>query len=279
MFKQLLLALAILLCSTSLFAQKIKIKKGEILVDKVPAFKFEKTSGKGEAYAYAMTTLEGEPMLVFSNKNMEYKQLPYEKSARVETKYCLLEAPALGGKTAALLPIGPAYGSRFGYDAKKTGFLVATGLDESKWEAYLDYSDTESIAKLAASVEAANAVRAENAAKSAKEYGEFATRGSGDVYRRDENILLAAVTIGKTLKPTFAELIDHPRKDLKFWITTEDGEHKIASIFWKKGSHTYRVRTHIDGKELEFTIHTSVTDATAESYLKGLNYLVNYGYM
>lgn len=274
-----LLCLAFLLSATTVFGQKIKHKKGEILVDKVPTFKFEKTSEKKQPFAYVMTTMEGDTMMKFSDRRMEYTQLPYEKSVRVETKYCYVEVPALGGKTASIMPITLGYGNFFTYGARKTEFLTPTGLDGEKWDAYLDYYDVENYAKKFEKVAAANAVRAENSVRSIALFGEFKPRGNGDVSRRDDDLFLAAVIIGKIRKPTLEELKADPGGNLQFLITTTFNDKVIAGIYGKKGSGAYSIRTKQDGKSADFDIFTSVTDVTADPYQHGLNYLVNHGYM
>lgn len=278
MTKYLLLLILIIPCATATFGQKIKFKKGDILVDNEITFKFEKTSGKGEAFAYAMTSLQGDTLLKFSDLDMEFTQLPYESSARVGTAYCKVEAPALGGKEAAIYPISLAYGTRFTYDAKKTEFLTATGLDENKWEDYLKYSGAENFAEEFASVQAANAVRAENSVKSMEKFGKFSSRGKGDVYRREEKILVAATNIGTFRKPTFQEIKDNTYPDLLYIITSEDGKHAIGSIYHKPGSYSYIVRSHIDWKKAEFNSYT-MPGQLVEPYQHGLNYLVNFGYL
>jgi hypothetical protein len=136
MFKQLALFALLVFIAVPASGQKIKHKKGDILVDKVPTFKFMKTSGKGEAFSYAMTDLEGDTLLKFSDLEMTHTQLPYENSARVGARYCRVEAPNLDVEPAAINPISLAYGTRFVYNAKKTEFLVPTGLNVEKWDAY-----------------------------------------------------------------------------------------------------------------------------------------------
>lgn len=275
MFKHTATLTLVLILAASLSGQKMKFKKGDILVDNVPTFKFEKTSAKGEAFAYAMTDLKGDTLLKFRDQKMVYTQLPYEKETRSSGKYCLVEAPGLGVDPAPIYRITLAYGKRFMYDAKKTEFITPSGLDAAKWEDFLKYNGTEDFASKFAEVAAANAVRAENATASQEKYGEFSPRGGGDVYRRDDKVIVASVTVGKMTKT-----IGQRKDNLAYFINSTKGEEGIiATIYQKPGSPTYSVKTSIDMKSVEFKIHSSLTDATAEPYLKGLNYLVNYGYM
>lgn len=274
-----LLCLTLLLSATTVFGQKIKHKKGEILVDKVPTFKFEKTSEKKQPFAYVMTTMEGDTMLKFSDRKMEYVQLPYEKSVRVETKYCYVEAPVLGGKVASIMPITLAYGNFFTYGARKKEFLTPTGLDADKWKEYLDYNDVENYAEKFKKVAVANSVRAENSVKSMELFGEFTPRGNSNVYRRDDKVMVAAVTIGKTRKPTPGEQKSDPNKDLLWIITTETDGKIIARIYGKKNVSTYSILTRLDKKVAEFELLIKAGDTSVEAYQHGLNYLVNFGYM
>lgn len=273
MIKKILLSLLAILCVAPVFGQKIKHKKGEILIDKVLTFKFERTSGKGESLAYAMTSLDGDTLLKLANHQLDYVQLPYELSARLGLKYCEAESPVLERKKTPIYHIGLSAGNRFVYAAKKMGILTPLGLEDSKWEEYLTFSGSEDIAEEFTVFEANNKIRVENSQNSIEQFGDFKPRKKGDVSLRDGKVVVSTVTIGKIEKA-----VDKRKENRVFDIKTKDGKYLIAIIYYKPESLTYTVKTMLDMKKTEFKILTSLS-ARVEPLQDGLNFLVNLGYL
>ncbi len=121
-------------------AQKLKLKDGKVMIDKVHRYDLVKTKAdkKGKLEKYELIDLEGQIVLSLIDTIYNYEQLPNEKMPREAYHQYKVISPTAG--LTATIPYNPImrYGKQRLKDLKKVGFFKDHIMDEEKFNAFVE---------------------------------------------------------------------------------------------------------------------------------------------
>jgi len=277
MLKYLLIGLLLLTGTFSLSGQSIKHKKGVILVDKKPAYHFTKLAGnlfKNEDFSYAMTSLNGDTLIKYHTVHRNLVQLPHEKQARSGVSYYTVDYRSLG-KTGKVSLVGPNFGNTFTSAVRSTGFLTASGFDESKLGNLEDKLGLEALERKLIAVDSTNYYRKTNATKTVKLNGPMIKRGAATIKLDGKDIKCSAVKLG-TIDVAKTNSFGTTYEVIAMETRVKTGK-RVATIYQVKNKGKVHLKTMIDNKGINLKITGIVF--TPEEQLKIIKYLVDYGYL
>ena len=177
----LLLCLAI---NVSLFAQKVQVKKGKILVDKVEKYTIIQTQeGKmvGALWPhYDIVDNEGNLFLRVGDTTFNYAQLPYEKVPREVTRAHTVYSPELDREFLAPRPGGP-YPNYIKYYLDKAGFFTDMVLTPEIFDRFIELAKQDEVLNQIAHIPETDSIRMNNYRVMSEKFGEPEPRRIGYV--------------------------------------------------------------------------------------------------
>jgi len=274
--KNLILICGCLLTVTILTAQKVQVKKGKILLDKVATFEMVKTKKGGmvDLNAYALRDLEGNDILIFKDNIINYTPLPSELNPRPAVQAFTVTAPNVN-KSMSI----PYHGIGFVKTAVNTleaiGFFKSKTMDEKMYDAYIEKQFLDKHLLKIEAATAANEVRLKNYELSLERYGFFAQRKFFRVQMEGEIIKDGTFAVGRF---NYEKVITKVIKTVK-----NNKDQDIASFIMNLDEKKCSVKTKIDGLNKKFFVSNSgapsAANVTSNLYKQMAEYLVNYGYL
>lgn len=239
-------ALSLMLVST-LSAQKIKIKKDQVYIDKDPAFEFVKLAGSlNETFSWALVKTDRDTSVTFRGIYKKLPKLPFETGTIHHLHYDVYFA---GNET----PIPHEYGA-IGYRKKMVDQLVTNGIVNEKGEVQPNMltkfaeSDQETPEEIAAFQEKADYRQQLLEMPNWVEYmGDLKWRNPDNPLEiNGKYILIGGIKVGYFMKKSDTNYGTLYR----IFSTGNNGE--IATMFYEKDKARTFIRTLFDNGEHEY---------------------------
>ena len=133
--------LVALLITSTLYAQKVKLKDGEVLVNKVHKFNFveiKNEKDKNELSQYVLSDLDRNVILSMTDTTFNFERLPNELEPRGAYHAYILAAPSINLKET--MPYHPimSYADRRIKDLNKVGFFKNSAMDSEIFYKFLE---------------------------------------------------------------------------------------------------------------------------------------------
>lgn len=164
--KKTILFLACLMAMTSSFGQKVKLKKGMVLVDKQEQFKFEKTKDgkllKGTIPHYMLSDLEGNPILVLTDTLVNFTQIPSETEPRRAYRTYVCTNPKNNKSTVVAMPRALNARKIYIKDLKDLGFFKSGEMTDEIYEGLVQKQDLEWVENWKIHLDSTNVNRVRN---------------------------------------------------------------------------------------------------------------------
>jgi len=272
-FNYFLSVLLLLFSFTSIQAQKVKIKKDLILIDKVPSFHFNKMD-KGDFKSYLITSIKGDTLIEIISESVQLSKINGVLANDDHFHTYKVEFHE-SGKTAyfdySIILVKKSFSKRFA----RAGLFSNGNYDSSKEDSFINYynnlsgfNDIELIKK--------NRQKLNTDEKYSKFYGAPSTRGrrtenqyslsATDYTITNGNIKIGAISSKKDRKSDFEQIHNYINKYNVCVATLKiDKEGKKAQLM-----------THYDKNNTEYIIHSE--DLYDHTY-NALKYLLIYGYL
>ena len=176
--------LAALLIVSNLNAQKVKVKDGEILVDKVHKYDITETKNekdKTQLNQYVLSDLDGNVVLSMTDTTFTFERLPNELAPRDAYHAYILSAPTLD--LEEIMPYNPimSYAGRRIKDLDKVGFFKSGSMDSEIFYKFLEKQKPESLEALNAEMVQTNADRKDNYNLTVEKIGALMERKPGTI--------------------------------------------------------------------------------------------------
>jgi len=169
----------LLFTSVCLQAQKVKYKKGKILVNKEHKYDLLKIKSEDKTEgldSYVLKDIDGKVLMSLNEKLFYYSQLPYEKSEKVALRAYTCEIPELGLQKSMPYHGVMGYGKQRYKDLKEVGFFKNGTFDESIFNAFIDKQRPESLKKKLDEIEKTNSLRKEYYTRTQEKIGDLEER-------------------------------------------------------------------------------------------------------
>lgn len=270
MRKPALIILALIFC-IPLGAQKFKLKKDQVLADKVPILQFPQTSGKGYGPKdYAVLSMSGDTLMVFDAIEVIFEPLPHERGPRSGGFYA--QADLRFADREATLLFDPRYFQSFIFEnMKKNELLTATGLNTDNTDAFIKALMPGRGKEWKTELSLAGKLRAKNAARVKDEIGRQTKRRPdysltiGD----DGRISDSGTTVGSWRKK-------RTENGLNYYSIDNNSGKAIATLVHDPKTYELVVAT-LDNKE--YVTRSYQAEIPKETIHEIARYLINYGYL
>jgi hypothetical protein len=187
---KLLLVISVVFLSLSLSGQKIKLKKDEIQIDKVPVLKILKTYGEGfnPEKGFVLLAMTGDTVAKFEGHAAFFERLPHEEEPRTSHYFMDADFRTLGKQMR--LDYTPVFFKRYMIQVfKATKAVGKEGLIPELMDEFLGFMGVDSIQMKFDTLAAINLRRIGNAKRCTESFGEIAERKPGRI-KYEDNFLL-----------------------------------------------------------------------------------------